>query len=236
VTSPDTVAVSAASPPLPEEARVAHVLVVDDDPGLRRSLVRVLETRGMKVGIAEDGPQALEYIQRTPPDVALVDLTMRGFGGLDVLARVKASGAPCEVILMTAFADVDSAVAAMNAGAYQFLTKPFHSNDAVAHAVAKAAEHRRLTDRARELEEVLRSKERSSEPAVTADAARDPGSAMLADLADVPYAEAKRRLVALFDETYTNELLRRTGGNMSEAARRAGLDRSNFRRLRKRHR
>jgi DNA-binding NtrC family response regulator len=60
--------------------------------------------------------------------------------------------------------------------------------------------------------------------------------AMLADLAGVPYAEAKRRLIALFDETYTAELLRRTGGNTSEAARRAGLDRSNFRRLMKRHR
>jgi DNA-binding NtrC family response regulator len=54
---------------------------------------------------------------------------------------------------------------------------------------------------------------------------------MLTELAELPYAEAKRRLVGLFDETYTGELLRRTGGNMSEAARRAGLDRSNFRRL-----
>ena len=60
-------------------------------------------------------------------------------------------------------------------------------------------------------------------------------SAMLSDLAELPYAEAKRRLVALFDETYTGEILRRTSGNMSEAARRAGLDRSNFRRLLKRH-
>jgi DNA-binding NtrC family response regulator len=54
---------------------------------------------------------------------------------------------------------------------------------------------------------------------------------MFSGLSELPYAEAKRRLVALFDETYTGELLRRTGGNMSEAARRAGLDRSNFRRL-----
>ena len=51
----------------------------------------------------------------------------------------------------------------------------------------------------------------------------------------LPYAEAKKRLVASFDESYTGELLRRAGGNMSEAARRAGLDRSNFRRLLKRH-
>jgi DNA-binding NtrC family response regulator len=54
-------------------------------------------------------------------------------------------------------------------------------------------------------------------------------------LDDLPYAEAKRRLLATFDERYTSELLRRTGGNMSEAARRAGLDRSNFRRLLRRH-
>jgi two-component system response regulator HydG len=140
-----------------------HVLVVDDEPALRRSLARVLEARGIKVGLAEDGRQAIEYIQRTPPDVALVDMMMPGLGGLDVLAHVKAADADLEVILMTAFADVDSAVEAMKAGAYHFLTKPFHSNDAVAHAVLKAAEHRRLADRARRLEQVLLSKERFGE-------------------------------------------------------------------------
>jgi hypothetical protein len=59
---------------------------------------------------------------------------------------------------------------------------------------------------------------------------------MLTELAELPYAEAKRRLVTLFDETYTGELLRRSNGNMSEAARKAGLDRSNFRRLLRRRR
>ncbi|HEY1694599.1 MAG TPA: sigma-54 dependent transcriptional regulator [Polyangiaceae bacterium] len=154
---------SAAPPPLETEARPTHVLVVDDEPALRRSLARVLETRGMRVSVAEDGLQAIAYMQRTPPDVALVDMMMPGLGGLEVLARAKSEGIACEVILMTAFADVDSAVSAMKAGAYHFLTKPFHSNDAVAHAVEKAAEHRRLADRARELEAVLLSKERFGE-------------------------------------------------------------------------
>jgi two-component system response regulator HydG len=154
---------SAAPPALTTEAAAVHVLVVDDEPALRRSLARVLETRGMQVAVVDDGPQALEYIQRTPPDVALIDMMMPGIGGLEVLARVKAMDAPTEVLLMTAFADVDSAVAAMKAGAYHFLTKPFHSNDAVAHAVLKAAEHRRLADRARQLEQVLLSKERFGE-------------------------------------------------------------------------
>ncbi|MDP9036845.1 MAG: sigma-54 dependent transcriptional regulator, partial [Myxococcota bacterium] len=154
---------SAAPPPLESETGAVHVLVVDDEPALRRSLARVLETRGMRVGAAEDGRSALDYIERTPPDVALVDMMMPGLGGLELLARLKAKAIPVEVILMTAFADVDSAVAAMKAGAYHFLTKPFHSNDAVAHAVVKAAEHQRLADRARQLEQVLLSKERFGE-------------------------------------------------------------------------
>ena len=155
--------ISAAPPPLTQDAGAVHVLVVDDEPALRRSLARVLETRGMKVGVAEDGERALGYIERSPPDVALVDMMMPGVGGLELLARIKAGGAAVEVILMTAFADVDSAVSAMKAGAYHFLTKPFHSNDAVAHAVLRAAEHRRLADRARQLEQVLLSKERFGE-------------------------------------------------------------------------
>jgi two-component system response regulator HydG len=160
---PSSPSISAAPLPVSDSTRAVHVLVVDDEPALRRSLARVLETRGITVGVAEDGAQALEYIQRTPPDVALIDMMMPGLGGLEVLARLKALGAQCEVILMTAFADVDSAVAAMKAGAYHFLTKPFHSNDAVAHAVLKAAEHRRLADRALQLEQVLLSKERFGE-------------------------------------------------------------------------
>ncbi len=154
---------SAAPPPIDVEPGAVHVLVVDDEPALRRSLARVLETRGMKVGVAEDGEHGLEYIQHFVPDVALVDIMMPGIGGLELLARVKEARLPVEVILMTAFADVDSAVAAMKAGAYHFLTKPFHSNDAVAHAVLKAAEHRRLVDRTRQLEQVLLSKERFGE-------------------------------------------------------------------------
>ena len=73
--------------------------------------------------------------------------------------------------------------------------------------------------------------------AVTPDAEprSDAAQSVFAELAELPYGEAKRRLVSLFDESYTGELLRRTGGNTSEAARRAGLDRSNFRRLLKRH-
>jgi DNA-binding NtrC family response regulator len=172
-----------------------HVLIADDDPAVRRNLARMLESRGMRVGVVEDGAQALEYAAKTPPDVALV-------GEVDLAASLMASGAECEVLLTTAFVDIESAVA---------------------HAVEWAAGHRRLADRAQRLEDAVHS------------AVHDPTRGMLADLARLPYTEAKRRLLSLFDETYTAEILRSTGGNMSEAARRAGLDRSNFRRLLKRH-
>jgi DNA-binding NtrC family response regulator len=73
------------------------------------------------------------------------------------------------------------------------------------------------------------------ENGTAADSHADPLRSLFTDLADMPCPEAKRRLVSLFDETYTSELLRRTDGNMSEAARRAGLDRSSIRRLLRRH-
>jgi DNA-binding NtrC family response regulator len=140
-----------------------HVLVVDDEPALRRSLARILVARGFRVGTAEEGHGALEYMERHRPDVALVDLMMPGLTGLEVLSQTKERRLDTEVIMMTAFADVDSAVAAVKAGAYDFLTKPFASNDAVALAVSKAAERRRLLERTTRLERELLSRERFGE-------------------------------------------------------------------------
>jgi len=97
------------------------------------------------------------------PDVMLVDLMMPKVSGLELLAEVKSSWPSVEVIMMTAFADVDAAVRAVKAGAYDFLTKPFPSNDAVVLSVLKAAEHKHLLERAHQLEERLASRERFGE-------------------------------------------------------------------------
>jgi DNA-binding NtrC family response regulator len=161
--SSPTRALSAAPPPVEPDESPVHVLVVDDEDTLRRSLGRMLQSRGLRVGLVEDASLALDYIAKHPPDVALVDMMMPGMSGVELLGKVKEAHPEVEVIMMTAFADVASAVNAMQAGAYHFLTKPFHSNDAVVHAVLKAAEHRRLLDRAKQLEERLLSKERFGE-------------------------------------------------------------------------
>ncbi len=155
---------SAAPRPLEEPAqRPIRVLVVDDEPALRKSIARILTSRGCEVSTAEDGLAAFETLQISQPDVLLTDILMPRMTGLELLAQVKQRWPELEVVLMTAFADVDTAVAAVKGGAYDFLTKPFASNDAVALAVAKAAEHHRLLDRAQRLEERLLSRERFGE-------------------------------------------------------------------------
>jgi DNA-binding NtrC family response regulator len=131
------------------------VLVVDDEVPLRRALMRMLESQGMQVVSAGDGVEALETLERETVDVAVVDLMMPRMGGLELLGRVRERHAGTEVVLMTAFGDVETAVRAVQAGAYHFLTKPFRSNDEVVLTVAKAAQHRRLVDHAVMLERRL---------------------------------------------------------------------------------
>jgi DNA-binding NtrC family response regulator len=132
-----------------------RVLVVDDERALRRALTRLLEVKGMTVGVAEDGASAMELLERESFDVALVDLMMPRVGGLEFLDHVRKHHSAMEVVLMTAFGDVETAVQAVRSGAYHFLTKPFRSNDEVVLAVTKAAEHRRLVDHAVMLERRL---------------------------------------------------------------------------------
>jgi DNA-binding NtrC family response regulator len=145
------------------EGNGVRVLVVDDEPRLRRSIVRILMSRGFVVDTAQDGVAGLAALAASDVDVALVDLMMPNMGGLEMLRRSKEKRFGTEIIMMTAFADVESAVSAVKLGAYHFLTKPFQSNDAVALTVSKAAEHKRLLERAKNLEERLEAREQFGE-------------------------------------------------------------------------
>jgi DNA-binding NtrC family response regulator len=140
-----------------------RVLIVDDEPTLRRSLSRLLQSRGMAVLTADDGASAIELLSKETVDVMLVDLMMPKVGGLELLEHVREKHVGVEVIMMTAFGDVETAVKAVRAGAYHFLTKPFRSNDEVVLTVSKAAERRRLVDRAALLERRLEQMEKFGE-------------------------------------------------------------------------
>ena len=158
--NPTSRAPSARAPGAPARSRV---LVVDDEPAVRRSLARVLMTADFEVLTTEDGPAALALLATTNVDVMLLDIAMPALSGIEVLARVKKARPEIEVILMAAFGEVDAAVAAMRAGAYDYLTKPFEVTAHVILALERAAEHKRLLDRTRALERRLEQNETSAE-------------------------------------------------------------------------
>jgi DNA-binding NtrC family response regulator len=104
--------------------RTFHVLVVDDEVNIRNALVTILEKKGYRVCGAGTGDEALQLLEETRVDMVITDLRMPGMGGLEFLRRLKDKWSDTEVIVMTAFGSIDTAVEAMRLGAYDYLTKP----------------------------------------------------------------------------------------------------------------
>lgn len=101
------------------------ILVVDDEETIRFCLKEALEVEGYKVHTEDNGENSLKLIKKTIPDLVILDLKMPGMNGLDLLKEIKSYDQNILVILLTGHASVDSAVNAMKAGAFEYLTKPF---------------------------------------------------------------------------------------------------------------
>jgi two-component system response regulator MprA len=101
------------------------VLVVDDERAVRDSLKRALELEGYAVGLAADGGEALEKVEAEPPDAVILDVLMPGTDGLEVSRTLRRSGNRVPVLMLTARAEVGDRVAGLDAGADDYLTKPF---------------------------------------------------------------------------------------------------------------
>jgi two-component system, OmpR family, response regulator MprA len=103
-----------------------EILVVDDERPVRESLRRALELEGYGVELVEDGERALERMRREPqPDAVILDVLMPGIDGLEVCRRLRSAGNGTPVLMLTARAEVDSRVAGLDAGADDYLPKPF---------------------------------------------------------------------------------------------------------------
>ena len=106
----------------------ARVLIVDDDAPARRLLQVRLRALGCEVALAADGEEALAEIKKHEPALMLLDLQMPKMGGIEVLRHLRTAGMAFPVVVITAHGSIESAVAAMKEGAYDFITKPLDAN------------------------------------------------------------------------------------------------------------
>ena len=134
---------------------MARLLIVDDEKNIRQSLATFLDSCGHQVKTAESGREALATLSRQGNfDLVLSDYRMAEMNGLELLTEIKRRYPDTVVILMTAYATVANAVAAMKAGAYDYLTKPF-SLDQIQHVVERALEVKELRSENRILRSAL---------------------------------------------------------------------------------
>jgi two-component system response regulator MprA len=136
-----------------------RILVVDDELAVRESLRRALLLEGHQVELAADGREALATIARSAPDLVVLDVLMPELDGLEVSRRLRAAGDRTPILMLTARAEVEDRVAGLDAGADDYLGKPFALDELLARVRA-----------------LLRRTPSSDEPLRFADLALDPGA------------------------------------------------------------
>ncbi|MEU2620626.1 response regulator transcription factor [Streptomyces sp. NPDC007157] len=125
--------------------RKPEVLVVDDDPGVREALDLGLGLEGFTVRLAEDGERALEEVAARPPAVIVLDVTMAGLSGVEVVHALRAQGRTLPVCMLSARDEIDDRVAGLAAGADDYVVKPFSVAELAArlHAMVRLHESTR---------------------------------------------------------------------------------------------
>jgi DNA-binding NtrC family response regulator len=131
-----------------------RILVVDDDESLRRVMQVQLEQEGYSVASAASAQQTLSMLQLRSYDLVITDLKMPGLSGIELLKQIRSQYPEIVMIILTAFGTVETAVEAMKAGAYDYLTKPVHPEE-MSLVVGRALEHFRLVKEVRALRSSL---------------------------------------------------------------------------------
>jgi len=131
--------------------------LIDDEPIIHDVLGQLLSSEGYQVEISSSGEEALEKFKEQKFDLILLDLLMPGLDGLEVLKQIKRIDPEALVIIITAYASVESALTAMKMGAYDYIQKPF-KNDELLMTIARALEHQNLQKENVRLREELKKK------------------------------------------------------------------------------
>jgi two-component system response regulator HydG len=140
----------------------ARVLIVDDDRSMCELLASGLAKRGFECTFTTDGASALDVVGREDLDAVVSDVNMRGMDGLQLSERIVANRPDLPVVVITAFGSLDTAVAALRVGAYDFLTKPFEV-DTLARALDRAVADRALRVEVKRLRRALGAREHLDE-------------------------------------------------------------------------
>lgn len=138
--------------------RIPSVLVVDDEQGILESLGILLRNAGFNTHTARGGRAGLEQLASVQPDIVLTDVRMPDVGGVEILAAARQQNSDTPVILMTAQATLQSAMQAVNEGAFYYIQKPFR-NDELLAILTRAAEHRELRVENRSLKQEIKRRE-----------------------------------------------------------------------------
>jgi diguanylate cyclase (GGDEF)-like protein len=133
-----------------------RILVVEDDPVVGDLFRELLPSQGYLVEVAADAEAGLSRLSQEDFDLVLCDKNLPGLSGVELLKRVKALSPDLDVIIMTAYADMESVLAALAAGVYDYLVKPFDSIDEVLTKISRALEKRRILMENRRLLEFLK--------------------------------------------------------------------------------
>src|SRR3989442_12998307 len=138
-------------------SRHGTILVVDDEEIMREILETLLTREGYDVRVASSGAEGLELARSLPFDAAIVDIMMPGLNGIETLDELKRIDEDLAVLIITAYASVESAISAMKNGAFDYITKPF-KNDEVLVVVRNALERRRLVTENRTLRQNIQER------------------------------------------------------------------------------
>jgi DNA-binding NtrC family response regulator len=144
-----------------DRSSAPSVLVVDDEQGILETLGILLRNEGFTTHLAHGGKAGLAQIAALSPDIILTDVRMPQVGGVEILDAARAHDPDTPVILMTAQASLETAMQAVNAGAFYYIQKPFRNDDLVA-ILRRAAEHRQLRIENRSLKREIRRRDRAT--------------------------------------------------------------------------
>jgi DNA-binding NtrC family response regulator len=144
------------------EIQRPRILIVDDEPNIRQGLAEALDDQGYEIEQAASGEAALELVRSKPFDLVLVDLVMDEMDGIEVLREINREYPQTEVVIITAYGTIETAVKALKEGAYDYLTKPINVKRfrSYVHNILRAQE---LQEENKRLKEQLRSEQEYSQ-------------------------------------------------------------------------